>query len=329
MKLIATASNLLPADPTVCSVSTGDGAILRVAFWQAPNGRMRGTVCILQGRAEFIEKYFEVVSELRQRGFAVLAFDWRGQGGSSRLVDDPRKGYIPDFSCYLADLAAIAATILPDLPTPHYALAHSMGGAIALKAATEDVSPFVRQVICSPMLGLSIVPYPSLAAIAAKVLKTLRFGQSFVPGGKGVSELLKTFDGNRLTSDRARFLRNREAVQALGDWAIGSTTIDWLDAAFRQMRGFAVSGILERIETPTLIVAGGADPVCDTAVAQRLSSRLKNGKTIVIPGARHELLMESDPIRRQFWNVFDAFIPEPDTVVDESSQEMRLSGAVG
>ena len=35
---------------------------------------------------------------------------------------------------------------------------------------------------------------------------------------------------------------------------------------------------------------------------------------IVIPGARHEILMERDAIREQFWAAFDAFIPgTPDT----------------
>jgi lysophospholipase len=29
----------------------------------------------------------------------------------------------------------------------------------------------------------------------------------------------------------------------------------------------------------------------------------------VLRGARHEILMESDPIREQFWAAFDAFIP--------------------
>jgi lysophospholipase len=29
----------------------------------------------------------------------------------------------------------------------------------------------------------------------------------------------------------------------------------------------------------------------------------------VIPGARHEILMERDAIRAQFWAAFDAFIP--------------------
>ena len=44
-------------------------------------------VCVLlNGQTEFLEKYFEVIDELRGRGFAVAALDWRGQGGSGRLV---------------------------------------------------------------------------------------------------------------------------------------------------------------------------------------------------------------------------------------------------
>ena len=41
---------------------------------------------LLQGRAEFIEKYGETVGDLRARGFAVYALDWRGQGHSGRVL---------------------------------------------------------------------------------------------------------------------------------------------------------------------------------------------------------------------------------------------------
>ena len=38
-------------------------------------------------------------------------------------------------------------------------------------------------------------------------------------------------------------------------------------------------------------------------------NRLKAGRVIVIPGARHEILMERDVLREQFWAAFDAFVP--------------------
>jgi lysophospholipase len=57
------------------------------------------------------------------------------------------------------------------------------------------------------------------------------------------------------------------------------------------------------------VVAAGDDPVCATPAIERFAARLKSGHAIVLPGARHEILMERDPIREQFWAAFDAFIP--------------------
>jgi alpha-beta hydrolase superfamily lysophospholipase len=68
------------------------GATLRAArFEAAPDVPARGTCVLLNGQTEFIEKYFEVIDELRGRGFAVATMDWRGQGGSGRMTEDSRK----------------------------------------------------------------------------------------------------------------------------------------------------------------------------------------------------------------------------------------------
>ena len=42
---------------------------------------------------------------------------------------------------------------------------------------------------------------------------------------------------------------------------------------------------------------------------ERFASRLKAGRMIVLSRGRHEILMERDDIRGQFWAAFDAFIP--------------------
>ena len=81
------------------------------------------------------------------------------------------------------------------------------------------------------------------------------------------------------------------------------------------MKRFADPRYAIKIRLPTLIVAAGADPVCATPATERFAARLKAGTLIVIPGARHEILMERDAIREQFWAAFDAFIPgTPDPV---------------
>jgi lysophospholipase len=37
--------------------------------------------------------------------------------------------------------------------------------------------------------------------------------------------------------------------------------------------------------------------------------RLRAGSHLIVAGARHELMMEQDRYRAQFWAAFDAFVP--------------------
>ncbi len=128
MDLILTPDNPVPPGANVATIRAVDGMTLRTARWH-PEGRSRGTVVIAQGRAEFIEKYFETVGDLLKRGLTVVAFDWRGQGLSGRELDNSRKGHIDDFSLYERDLDAILDQVLiPFCPEPWFALGHSMGG---------------------------------------------------------------------------------------------------------------------------------------------------------------------------------------------------------
>jgi lysophospholipase len=316
VEFITTPDNPVPGEPKLVSVNTRDGIALRAASWMPDTEEAQGTICILQGRAEFIEKYFEVVGELLARGFAVVAFDWRGQGLSGRQVSNPRKGHVRRFSDYRHDLEAIRDQILvPHMPEPHFGLAHSMGGAIALNAAYETWLPFRRLVTTTPMIALCIIKRTGMSAFFARLLRFLGMGKMFVPGGGETSISTMPFKGNRLTTDPVRYGRNAEAAHAIGAGAIGAPTVAWIDGAFRFMKRFADPRYAIKIRLPTLIVAAGADPVCATPATERFASRLKAGRVIVIPGARHEILMERDMIREQFWAAFDAFIPgTPDPV---------------
>jgi lysophospholipase len=74
MKLVSIPANPVPEDVVTGMLKTADGVSLRFARWAPPPGR-KGTVCVFQGRTEYIEKYFETVRDLRARGFAVAALD--------------------------------------------------------------------------------------------------------------------------------------------------------------------------------------------------------------------------------------------------------------
>jgi lysophospholipase len=310
LTLRPTPGNPVPPGARLVPVETADGVSLRAAMWQPTTRGVKGTVCLLQGRAEFIEKYFETISDLRARGFCVVAFDWRGQGDSGRQVRDAHKGHVRHFDDYRLDLKAITETVLvPMMPEPHFGLAHSMGGAVALTLAAEGRLPFRRLVTVAPMLAIRMVRWPAGASLLARGLQRLGLGRCYIPFGTAVSIATKPFAGNRLSTDPVRYARNAEAARAVGAGAVGDPTIAWLAAAFRAMRRLADPALIRRIRTPCLIVAAGADPVCSTPAVERFAARLKTGHLIVLPGARHEILTECDAVRADFWAAFDAFIP--------------------
>jgi lysophospholipase len=290
-------------------IRAADGVRLRAARW-APQPASRGTVVVLGGRSEFIEKYYEVVEELLSRGFAVAAMDWRGQGGSARPLQDARKGHVGDFRQYERDLEALVREILaPHCPRPWFGLCHSMGAAIVLGAAADGHSYFERLVLTSPMLAVKGVSHRGSRRMLVEILNGAGLGRVFVPGGRRPSLWLSGFEGNIFTSDRGRYARVSRLVGAHPELALGGPTIGWTYAAFRHMTRLESVEASRRITTPVLIVAAGADQITDTAAVERFAQRLVAGRIVVLDGAEHEILIERDELRAQFWSEFDRFIP--------------------
>jgi len=308
MELIATPQNPVPEGAIIVPVLAQDRLRLRVARWTGANAR--GTVVILPGRTEFIEKYFEVIEELRARHFDVVALDWRGQGLSDRELKNPRKGHIDDFQIYERDLVCLAKQVLePFCPKPWFALGHSMGASILLSHAREGADVFDRMILNAPMLSIYGLRFPRLSRAAAEAFDILGLGGSFIPGGNGRPITERPFEGNVVTADRPRYERYAELMAMAPQLVIGDPTIGWVNAAFRFMRRFEDPDFARRLMTPTLIIAAGNDRIVGTAETEIFASRLKAGRHITIPYARHDILLERDSVRAQFWAAFDAFIP--------------------
>ena len=182
MDLISIPANPAPEDVVTGMLKTRDGVSIRFARWHPPPGR-KGTVCLFQGRAEFIEKYFETVRELRARGFAVATIDWRGQGGSERALSDPRKGHVGDFSEYERDVEVLMKeVVLPDCPPPIFAIGHSMGGTVLLRVARQGSRWFDRIVLSAPMIRLSGKRNALPAKITVRAMRLLGHGLGLCAG---------------------------------------------------------------------------------------------------------------------------------------------------
>ena len=309
MTLVSIPANPVPDNVVSGTIKTPDGAELRFARWAPPANR-KGTVCVFTGRTEQIEKYFETVRDLRDRGFAVAMIDWRGQGHSSRRLRDPRKGYVRDFSDYEVDVEAfVQQVVLPDCPPPFFALAHSMGGAVMLRVAHSGKRWFDRMVLSAPMIDLPghRTAFPTRALL--RVLRLAGLGGRYVPGGSRTLTGTESFVNNPLTSDPVRYARNAAVLAEDPTLGLASPTVAWADTAFRAMHGFRATAYPSEIRQPILMLAASNDTIVSTPAIEEFAYHLRAGSHLVIAGSKHEILQEQDRYRAQFWAAFDAFVP--------------------
>jgi len=286
---------------------------LRFARWKATKKPTLGTVLLLHGRSEYIERTYETVDDLRSRGFEVISFDWRGQGGSDRILEDTRRGYVDDFKDYTVDLETIINQVaLPDCKAPYYILAHSTGSLVSILSAPKISNTIQRMVLAAPFLGLGRQPISDpLVKMLAGTLCMFGLGEVYMAGGKSAGET-QEFEGNIHSSDPDRFERNKKFIKEFPELAIGGPTAAWVYASCRTMEKVNDIDFCKQVNIPTLLISAGNDVIVSNKSTENFSRKLRSGKTLTINGAKHELLQEKDIFREQLLAAFDSFVPGSD-----------------
>lgn len=280
----------------------GRGGV-KVRVLTAPaRGTPRGSVIVAPGRTEFIEKYFEVIRELQARGFAVFCIDWRGQGLSGREVDNGLKGHFVSFDDPVNDLSTALKLLADKLPRPHIGLAHSMGGAILLRALQTRRIELDAAAFTAPMWGL-----PGLKDFQkkyARFMVSLGLGGTFAPS---VEKKWKreNFKRNPVTNDKERHARCQGLISEEPRLALAGPTIGWVAASADAIEGFQVPGALAHVRIPILVATAADEQLIDNASHDEVIHNLPDATHIIIAGAKHELLMERDDKRAEFWAAFD------------------------
>lgn len=287
-------------------MEAGDGVRLRAALWR-PHGEPRGSVVLSPGRTEYVERYYEVVGEWLARGFVVLAHDWRGQGLSDRLHVDPLRGHARGWRAFVADHRRLLDVFADRLPEPRIALGHSMGGALVALAMMEGETRYAGAVLSAPMMGVRT------GRRSAALVRRVAYAMMFAARGGGLAlpaydPLHDAFEANMLTHDRARFERGQALIAAEPQLRLGGPTWSWLAFAFALAAQLARPGGPERLARPLLVLTAGDERLCVNVAAEAFAARARHAWLVEIEGARHELLMETDPLRALAWARIDAFV---------------------
>ena len=304
--LYPTTGNPTPERITAGTIATPDGLILRTALCE-PRVTPRGTVLLLQGRNECIEKYFETMSDLAARGFATLTFDWRGQGGSERILKDPVRGHVASFRHYETDLRAMLDGPLAKTAGPVTLVGHSMGSLIALLVAPDLPERVRRMVLLAPLIRLTHQPLGHKALrVVTRLIRLLGLGRLYAamgPRPRAIPEFLS----NVLTTDRHRHERNGTIFVERPGLGMGGPTIAWLNSALRAMSRVTKPDHLARVSLPSVMIAAGDDQVVSTLAIEQTVRSLRNANVLTVDGARHELLQERDRYREQVLVAIEAF----------------------
>ncbi|MGL4196184.1 MAG: alpha/beta fold hydrolase [Allorhizobium sp.] len=325
--LHATPGNPIPGTPLVGFFEGYRGVKLRYAVFRSSAPKTKGTIVLVHGRNESIEKYFETIREMNERGFWVATYDFRGQGGSQRLLKDARKGHVRRFDHYIRDLEIfLEQVVLPDTRLPFFLLAHSTGGLIALKAAPRLSNRIERMVLTAPFVGLGG------QKTSPENIKRISALASFTGLGSITltkDEPLKPFAGNPLTTDEFRFARNQKIMMDHPELTLGPPTARWIYESQKAIDDVRRPGHLASITVPTVIIAPGNDPIVPFHFQESLAQYFRAGQLVPIPGARHEILQEQDRYRTQAMAALFAFIPggepdeaDPNTALTDTALEM-------
>ncbi len=296
-----------PPDGAAFWLTTGDRVRIRAALWNAAG--TGGTVFLLPGRTEYVEKYGRSAVALAKAGYATLSLDWRGQGLADRVPRDRMVGHVGDFAEYQGDMAALLAFAgARALPRPWVMLAHSMGGCIGLRSLMSGL-PFAAAAFSAPMWGILMAEWMRpFARALSTTSRWLAFDQRYAPGTGPASYVTAVpFVGNTLTTDAEMWDYMRRQALAHPDLALGGPSLGWLKAALDECGAL---GSMAAPDCPAVCALGTQERIVDVRPVHALMGRWPKGRLDLFAGAEHEVLMEREATRQAFLSqavaLFDA-----------------------
>lgn len=274
-------------------LQTADG---QSVYYQRFDERCNGTaIVVIPGWSEPYFKYAEVIFDLHQQGFCVYAYDHRGQGLSSRSLDDSQIGHVDDFYNYVNDLASFDRQIVRAKPHQQvYLLGHSMGGLVASLYAAKTHATLDGVILTAPMFSIDTGAWPQWAAYTVVTLMDwFGFGDAYVLGHGPWQET--PFESNRLSHSRSRYEYGTALFRNNDNLIVAGVSNRWLKTSMDYAGRF--DSIAPSIDTKVLMFQAGNDSFVPPQEQNDFCDRVPQCDKVVFPQAKHEMLMETDSIR--------------------------------
>ncbi|MCX4242134.1 alpha/beta hydrolase [Paraliomyxa miuraensis] len=297
------------------TIQAADGTSIHVERWE-PRGDVRFVVVLVHGGAEHVGRYERLANRFGEHGGLCFGPDHRGQGKSGG-----RRGHVPSFSQYAADLGQVMQAVAEQLPEnqrpdaiPWFLFGHSMGGLISLTylldqrrgpAAQEQAAlpgsvqavPLRGAIISSPLLEVAVKVNPLkrwVGLIAAKIWPTLA-----LPTGIPPSAICRDPD------EVERYERDPRRV--------GVVTAGWFGAMNQATA--RVRAEVAKIELPCLWYVGTGDTICSHQATMSTFKSIPepdaHGQSLhCFGGYYHELHNEPPELRKPVLELVEGWVLE-------------------
>ncbi len=256
------------------TLETSDQTELFVKDWLLDDkSEKRGAVLIVHGLGEHCERYTRAAEFLNANGFEVRSYDQHGHGKSSG-----NRGEIPHEDALLED----AKFVYEDFTVKHsekpFLLGHSMGGAVALRAAVDKFITPRGLILSSPAITAKLSLSEKLQLKLGRLIPNIAVSNGlkveYISHDKQVVEDYKTdtLVHDKITPRLANFI---------------------LDSGQESLKKAA------NFHIPTLLLIAGDDRLVDAEGAKLLFAKLpKDSATMhLYDNLYHELFNETEAER--------------------------------
>ncbi|MEY4476151.1 MAG: hypothetical protein RL248_1918 [Pseudomonadota bacterium] len=299
-----------------------DGIPIRYVRFRAPQHNR--VVLVVPGRIECYVKYPEVAYDLFQQGYDVIVLDHRGQGRSGRLLGDHNRGHVIKFDDYIEDFSQLVQREIADSHyQQHFALAHSMGGAILTRYLAREPNTFNAVALCAPMFGIHL---PMPVWLAHRILDWAEGHQKlrdYYAIGTGQWRPLPYLI-NLLTHSRERYRRYLRQYIDTPEIRVGGPTYHWVRESL--LVGEQIIAEADKITTPVLLLQASEDKVVHNPAHNAFSRAMtlaghpcEGGQPKIIQGACHEILFERDPLRAEALSAILCFFAQHQTFLQHKT----------
>lgn len=241
--------------------------------WRPDEGEPVGVLVLVHGLGDHSGLYPFLVEHLVARGWAIHAYDQRGNGRSPG-----RRGHVEHWSDFREDLDRFLAQVAAEEPgRPRFLLGNSLGGLVALEYALHRSAGLTGVVAVAPALTLTGVPAPLL--LAGRIMSVL-WPAFTLETGLDLSGIARDPAVAQLIVADPLFHRKASA----------RLSTETAAAMQRVLNG------ADRFRSPLLLLHGGADRMVPSEGTRELARRLPSslGEYHEFPASYHALLADVD-----------------------------------